>query len=85
MSILLNETPLGMVIATGTLLFVFVPLPSWPKEFCPQQYTVPVVVVVSAQMELGPTVISLNVTPDGMLTATGTALTLPVLPLPSWP
>jgi hypothetical protein len=32
-----NETPLGMVTATGTLLAVVVPLPSWPEEFAPQQ------------------------------------------------
>jgi hypothetical protein len=32
-----NETPLGMVTATGTLLAVVVLLPSWPEEFAPQQ------------------------------------------------
>jgi hypothetical protein len=71
-----------MVIATGMLLAVFVPLPSWPEEFAPQQYTVPV--EVSAQEELVPLAIALNETPDGMVTATGSLLAV-VVPLPSWP
>jgi hypothetical protein len=71
-----------MVIATGTLLAVFVPLPSWPEELAPQQYTVPV--VVSAQEELVPLAIALNETPAGMVTATGASLAV-VVPLPSWP
>jgi hypothetical protein len=44
-AIVANETPLGMLTATGTLLSVCVPLPSWPKLLLPQQYATPPVAI----------------------------------------
>jgi hypothetical protein len=83
-AIALNETLVGMVTATGTLLFVVVPLPSWLLKFTPQQYAVPI--VVKAQVKLKALAsIAANETPLGMLTATGTLLGAPFVPLPSWP
>ncbi len=58
-----------MVTATGTLLLVVVPLPSWPMNPHPQQYAVPI--VVKAQVDEPLASIALNNTPLGMLTATG--------------
>jgi hypothetical protein len=77
-----NVTLLGMVTATGTLLLVSMPLPSWPLLFHPQQYAVPV--VVRAQVEILPASIAENETPLGIVTATGTLL-LVVVPLPKLP
>jgi hypothetical protein len=71
-----------MLTATGTVLFVDVPLPKVLSRLEPQQYAVPV--VVNAQADSPPWAIALNETPAGMLTATG-ALLWVVVPLPSWP
>jgi hypothetical protein len=75
MEIAVNETLLGMVTATGTLLDVVL-IPS------PQQYAVPV--VARAQVESVPAAIAVNETPLGMVTAIGPSL-LDVVPLPSAP
>jgi hypothetical protein len=77
-----NVVLAGMVIATGTLLLLLVPLPISPLELAPQQYAAPA--LVSAQVCSPPALIDANVTPVGMLTATG-VLRLVVVPSPSCP
>src|SRR5450756_2184673 len=73
--------PEGRLTATGMLLMVVVPLPSWPLLLLPQASTWPV--EVSARL-LSPAAMAVTVVPEGRLTATGVLL-LVVVPLPSWP
>src|SRR5450759_2655880 len=74
--------PPGRLTATGVLLLVVVPLPSWPYVLQPQASTWPV--EVSARLWLVPPAIAVTVVPEGRLTATGMLLMV-VVPLPSWP
>src|SRR5579872_6273369 len=71
--------------ATGTLLWVLVPFPSWPLPFAPQQYAAPV--LLSAQVKPVPVEIWVRVTPDSAppgYTATAPLLLIVEL-VPSWP
>src|SRR5450756_2441066 len=74
--------PEGRLTATGVLLLVGVPLPSWPGALEPQARTWPV--EVSARLWLEPPAMPVTVVPEGRLTATGMLL-LVVVPLPNWP
>src|SRR5450759_2682257 len=74
--------PFGRMTATGVLLLVAMPLPSWPKLFKPQARTWPL--EVSARLWKPPPAMAVTVVPEGRLTATGVLL-LVVVPLPSWP
>src|SRR5438128_8728246 len=66
---------------TGTLVFVVVPSPSWPRLLLPQQYTRPP--RVTPQPWYPPVLSRPNMSPPA--TATGTKLLLPVEPPPSCP
>ena len=74
--------PEGRLTATGVLLLVVVPLPSWPLALLPQARTWPV--EVSARLWYWPPAMALTVVSEGRLTAAGVPLSV-VLPLPSWP
>src|SRR5450759_5065869 len=74
--------PEGRLTATGVLLLVLVPLPSWPKTLFPQASTWPV--EVSARLWTPPAAMAVTVVPEGRRTATGVLLWV-VVPLPSWP
>src|SRR5450759_4913146 len=74
--------PEGRLTATGMLLLVGVPLPSWPEALEPQARTWPV--EVSARLCSWPPAMAVTVVPEGRLTATGVLL-LVVVPLPSSP
>src|SRR5450759_144027 len=80
-AIAVTVVPEGRLTATGMLLMVVVPLPSWPWRVRPQASTWPV--EVSARL-WSPPAMAVTVVPEGRLTATGVLL-LVVLPLPSWP
>ena len=76
------STPLeAPVTATGTLLSVVVPSPSWPYSLKPQHWTPPS--VVSAQVWYAPAAIA-STSLEAPVTATGTLLSV-VVPSPSWP
>src|SRR5450759_2402462 len=74
--------PEGSLTATGVLLWVVVPLPSWPELLAPQASTW--LVEVSARLWNWPPAMAVTVVPEGRLTATGVLLSA-VVPLPSWP
>src|ERR1700674_4944661 len=73
--------------ATGVLLSVVVPLPSWPTLLEPQARTWPV--EVSARLCCPPPAMALTLAPAGRLTWTGVErqeqVPEVVVPLPSWP
>src|SRR5450759_2240087 len=74
--------PEGRLTATGVLLPVVVPSPSWPFLLSPQARTWPV--ELSARPKLPPPAMAVTVVPEGRLTWTGMLLSV-VVPLPSWP
>src|SRR5450756_153579 len=74
--------PFGRMTATGVLLLVAMPLPSWPKLFKPQARTWPL--EVTARLWPPPPAMAVTMVPEGRLTATGVLL-LVVVPLPSSP
>jgi hypothetical protein len=84
--IALNVTPVGIETACGVVLFVRDAIPSWPSSFSPQQYALPP--AVSAQTCAYPALISVNVTPIGIVTIWGReSITLTVIkePFPNCP
>src|ERR1700693_5979834 len=74
--------PAGRLTATGVVLPVVVPLPSWPELLSPQDKTWPV--EVNARLCASPPEMAVTVVPEGRLTPTGVSA-LPVVPSPSWP
>src|SRR5450759_2176754 len=74
--------PEGRLTATGVLLSVVMPLPSWPEALKPQASTWPL--EVSARLWRLPPAMAVTVVPEGRLTTTGVLL-LVVVPLPSSP
>ena len=66
--------------AIGVALSTFVPSPSWPAAFQPQQRTSPL--ASTAQLWLYPAAIA--TAPCSPTTATGSALSV-IVPSPSWP
>lgn len=82
---LAKVTSLGMVTWPGVELAlrpVSVPLPSSPELLTPHAHALPL--VSSARLKLAPAAIALKLTPAGMVTATGTSLSV-WSPSPNWP
>src|ERR1700674_5457488 len=79
--------PEGRLTATGVLLSVVGPLPSWPYRLKPQASTWPL--EVSARLCCTPPAMAVTVVPEGRLTATGVEMqpqpVVVVVPLPNWP